>query len=646
MNTSTANVVTVNALPMATSTAAGVTTFCQGGNVVLNANTGTGLTYQWQKNGAVIPMATNPSYTANTSGAYTIVVTDGNNCMNSASTNVTVNPLPNTNISYVTPTTFCQGGNVVLSVPHVPNALYEWSRNGVTIPNAEMAHYVATTSGNYSVEVLDVNLCYSESAATAVTVNTNPSPVITVNGNTNFCEGDSVQLTASGGLTYLWSTTSTNAAIWLRAGGFYTVTVSNGNCSATAAQQVSPRAVPPASIAAIGPLTFCRGSNVTLNANTGTGLTYQWQKNGSPVLGSTNSTFVTDTTGSYRVIVTGTNGCTTTTSALTVTSNPNPMARLTPSAPVTLCQGDSARFSISGGTTYLWSNNRTDTAFWVKTGGAYAVTVTDANGCTAYAANSLTINALPMATITAGGVTSVCPDDVVSLNAPVGAGYMYQWRRNGNAIGTSRVFNATTAGAYTVSVTDANGCKANSDTTKVIYFNRPTVGFTNSLQSGTGSVMNFTNTSSAGTVRWYFGDALNSTSTQTNPSFTYRSNGTYSVRLVVTNANGCSDSTAASVMITGARTGVNDLVEPLRINVFPNPFAESVQIEIENTTVNFGNNDKIMVTNALGQMVYQAVLNQKSMSVDTQNWSEGIYNVMIYSNGQMIPVKKVVKVVR
>jgi hypothetical protein len=647
VNTSTANVVTVNPLPTATSTAAGVTTFCQGGSVLLNANTGAGLMYQWKKNGTPIPNATTANYTANTSGGYTVVVTDANSCVSTSTANaVTVNPLPNTNITSATATTFCQGGNVVLNVPATPNTVYVWQRNGIIIPNASNANYVATTSGNYAVSITDANSCSAASSATTVTVVVNPSPAITVNGNTNFCDGDSVQLTASGGATYLWSTASTNPSIWVRAGGLYSVVVSNGICSATTAQQVSPRALPTASVSAIGPLTFCRGQNVTFNANTGAGLSYQWQRNGISVLGSTSSTFVADTTGNYQVIVRGSNGCTASSSAMAVTSNPNPTARLTPSTPIAFCQGDSARMSISGGATYLWSNNRTDTAFWVKTGGAYAVTVTDANGCTAYAANTVTVNALPMATITAGGVTSVCPDDVVSLNAPVGTGYMYQWRRNGNAIGTNRVFNATTAGAYTVNVTDANGCKANSDTTRVTIYSRPNVSFSNTIQSGTGSVVNFTNTSSAGTVRWYFGDALNSTSTQANPTFWYKSNGTYSVRLVVTNANGCSDSTAASVLITGVRTGVNDLVEPLKIKVYPNPFAESVQIEIENATVQFGNNDKIMVTNAVGQTVHQAVLNQKVMSLDTQDWSEGIYQVMIYTNGQMIPVKKVVKVIR
>jgi Ig-like domain CHU_C associated/PKD domain/Secretion system C-terminal sorting domain len=281
--------------------------------------------------------------------------------------------------------------------------------------------------------------------------------------------------------------------------------------------------------------------------------------------------------------------------------------------------------------------------------GNYYVAQTLGGGCEGgRSAVAVTVNPLPTATITAGGATSICPDDVVSLSANTGTGFTYQWRRNAGAISgaTNRTFSAVTAGAYSVGVTDANGCKATSAETTVTIFSRPSVSFTSSMQAGTGSILNFTNTSSAGTVRWYFGDALNSTTTTANPTFWYNANGTYSVRLVVTNANGCSDSTSTSIIVTGVRTGVNDLVEPLLIKVYPNPFAETVQIEIENANVTFSNNDKVLVTNALGQVVHQAVLNQKIMSLDTQNWSEGMYQVVIYTNGQRIPVQKVVKVAR
>jgi PKD repeat protein len=650
--TSVASVVTVNPVPTATISAAS-TQICQGGTLVLNANTGTGLTYQWQKEGAPIANATNSNYTATSVGGYTVIVTNTSGCsQTSAVTTITVNPLSAgaATVTYATPTSFCQGSNVVLNANTGASLRYTWQNNGVTIPNATGSTYIATTSGVITVVILDVNSsCTANSTPITVTVNPIPTPIISANANTAICQGDTVRLTASGGANYSWSNGLTNATIGATSAGNYTVTVTSAaNCSATATQQVTVRALPTAAVTSTTPMTFCLGGNVTLNANTGSGFTYQWQNNGSSILGATNPSYMTNAAGSYRVIVTGGNGCVSTSTANAVIVNALPTPVFTPSGVIAICQGDSARVQIAGGTSYAWSDNSTGTSIWAKAAGPYMVTVTDANGCVATASKSLTINALPTATITAGGVTSVCPDDVVSLSANAGTGLMYQWRRNAGAItgATNRTFTAVTAGAYSVGVTDANGCKATSAETTITIFSRPTVSFTSSTQAGTGSVMNFTNTSSAGTVRWYFGDALNSTSTVANPTFWYKANGTYSVRLVVTNANGCSDSTSASIIVTGVRTGVNDLVEPLLIKVYPNPFAETVQIEIENANVIFSNNDKVLVTNALGQVVHQAVLNQKVMSLDTQDWSEGMYNVMIYTNGQMIPVKKVVKVAR
>jgi hypothetical protein len=90
----------------ASITAAGNTTFCQGGSVVLNANTGTGLTYQWRNNGNNIAVATNASYTATTAGAYSVVVNSSPTCSaTSAATNVAVNNPSTAAIS----ASICQG---------------------------------------------------------------------------------------------------------------------------------------------------------------------------------------------------------------------------------------------------------------------------------------------------------------------------------------------------------------------------------------------------------------------------------------------------------------------------------------------------------------------------------------------------------
>jgi hypothetical protein len=81
--------VTSNPLPTATITAGGPTTFCAGGSVVLNANTGAGLTYQWKKYANNIGGATNASYTAAVAGKYKCTVTNANGC-SKASNAITV----------------------------------------------------------------------------------------------------------------------------------------------------------------------------------------------------------------------------------------------------------------------------------------------------------------------------------------------------------------------------------------------------------------------------------------------------------------------------------------------------------------------------------------------------------------------------
>ncbi|MBV9963583.1 MAG: T9SS type A sorting domain-containing protein [Parafilimonas sp.] len=74
-NTSNAIKVTVNALPAATITPSGTVDFCPPDSVVLQANTGAGLTYQWTKNNVNINGATSPTFTATQGGSYRVIVT-------------------------------------------------------------------------------------------------------------------------------------------------------------------------------------------------------------------------------------------------------------------------------------------------------------------------------------------------------------------------------------------------------------------------------------------------------------------------------------------------------------------------------------------------------------------------------------------
>ncbi|MBD1398985.1 S8 family serine peptidase [Pontibacter sp. JH31] len=155
--------VTTTAAPatVAAITPAGPAEFCVGGSVVLNANTGSGLSYTWRKDGKMIENATAATYEATASGNYTVTVTAANGCpQTSQAVAVTVNPLPPTAVSISKNFGFgiCPGQDFTLELRAETGGqsegyTYQWTRNGAPIANAAGATYMASTSGNYTVSV-------------------------------------------------------------------------------------------------------------------------------------------------------------------------------------------------------------------------------------------------------------------------------------------------------------------------------------------------------------------------------------------------------------------------------------------------------------------------------------------------------------
>ncbi|MFN8415537.1 MAG: Ig-like domain-containing protein [Cytophagaceae bacterium] len=232
--------VTVNPAPTATVTTTTSTTFCQGGSVVLSANTGTGLTYQWRNGTSNIASATGSSYTATTAGSYNVVVSSGNCSATSTNTTVTVNALPTATITAGGTTTFCQGGSVVLSANTGTSLTYQWRNGTSNIASATGATYTATTAGSYNVVVSSGN-CSATSTNTTVTVNAPISVSVTPNGIQTLIPSQPITLTATTsatGVTYTWyngtSVVGSNSAtLSVTTAGNYSVQITNGTCQAT-----------------------------------------------------------------------------------------------------------------------------------------------------------------------------------------------------------------------------------------------------------------------------------------------------------------------------------------------------------------------------------------------------------------------------
>jgi hypothetical protein len=356
----------------ATVTPVGSASVCQGNTVLLNANSGSGFSYQWINANGAIPNATSSSFTVNTSGAYRAVITNIKGCVDtSASVNVSINPLPTATATAASATTFCLSGSVAINANTGTGLTYQWRNASGNITGATNASYTANATGAYKVVVTNSNGCVDSSSAVSVTVNSLPTATATAATATTFCQGGNVLINANTGtgLTYQWRNASgnitgaTNATYTANTTGAYKVVVTNSNgcVDSSTAVSVTVNPLPTATATAATATTFCQGGSVAINANTGIGLIYQWRNANGNITGATNASYTANATGAYRVVVTNTNNCSDTSLPIQVTAHPRP----TPGS----IAGDTSNLNTNIPYVYTITPQTNHTYNWVVTNG-------------------------------------------------------------------------------------------------------------------------------------------------------------------------------------------------------------------------------------------------------------------------------------
>lgn len=162
--------ITVNTLPTAVVTSGGPTHFCTGGSVLLSANTGIGLSYQWRKNNVAQSGAINPDYTATTTANYKVIVTNQSGCTKASNTIAVTGP-PKTGITVTGSLDLCPGDSVKLEAIVASGNTYQWKKNNLNISGATDYFYFATTAGDYKVKITDVWGCSKTTGIKTVTEN-------------------------------------------------------------------------------------------------------------------------------------------------------------------------------------------------------------------------------------------------------------------------------------------------------------------------------------------------------------------------------------------------------------------------------------------------------------------------------------------
>ncbi len=319
------------------------------------------------------------------------------------------------------------------------------------------------------------------------------------------CQGDSLQLNASGGSSVVWSTGAPTNSIYVTNPGTYVAVISHSSCATT--YDTFYVSTSPASFDTVQQ-SICSGDSLLW------GSTYRFT---AGYYGDTLHGQSITGCDSIRVV------------NLTVTTPPFSTGT------IFICQGDSAQI----GSQYYY------------TAGVYNDTLTTSTGCDSLINYTLVVNPTPTVTFTA---TSQCEGDSNLFNntSTIGAGTITGWQwsygdgNNSTQFDKNHLYNG--AGNYTVRLiaTSDSGC-VDSASMAITVYALPVVSYT-TQDVCEGTTTNFNNTTTGAVAyNWKFGDG--NTSTNTNGTNQYGGYGTYTTWLIATSQDGCVDSATQVVNV-------------------------------------------------------------------------------------------------
>ena len=477
------------------------------------------------------------------------------------------------------------------------------------------------TGGVYSVAITTPAGC---SLDDTVTVNLFANAVAQLGNDTTFCLGVGHLLdggTAPLGTTYQWNTGATSQIVVVTSPGTYYVTVTSPQgCPAEDSINLN---ILPAPVVNLGPdRTEC--GPITLDA-LNPGNTFTWS-NGSP-----NQTIPVTTTGTYSVTVTNSLGCPST-DIVNITMAVPPTVALGPNQ--TLCFGQTLTLDAGNpGSNYVWSSGSTNQTINVLNAGTYIVNVTNpSTGCVA--SDTVLIEASPL-TVSLGPDRVICPGETVTLDAgAIPTGYLWST----GAI--TQTIQVTTAGTYSVQVSDNLGCVLNDDII-LTTGTAPTAGYsTNGNNLPLFTPMTFTDASTNGAVSWFWDFGDGNTSTLQNPTHTYLAMGAFNVCLTV--SNGTCTNTFCDITTINAPV---DIVDPLfdgSVQLYPNPNNGQFSLDFDLAKAT---DLEISVISLTGQTVYAKSLRGVRFhheAIEMNDVASGMYFVRIISNKGAEMIQKII----
>lgn len=587
------------------------------------------LTYSWNTS----PVQTDSVAVSLCAGTYYVTVTDSNQC--SVTDSVTINETPQNQLTFTTVNSRCAvacNGMATVSSTGTAPFTYIWASGDTT------ATVDSLCAGDYVAIVIDNLGCFVTDTVTIT--DDAPLPIVFTNQNSSCngnCDGQSsATITGLTGLTYSWSTGSTNAGVDSLCPGTYTVTVTDSlGCVSTGSTDI---VVQPVILNFTSSSPTCHGlCDGTASINPVGTPPFQWIWS----TGDTTSLALSGLcAGSYSVSITDSSGCTGNESfILTEPVAINYSTTFTDATCAGLCDGQATIIASGNGTlTYQWNTNpvQTDSAATGLCYGFTSFTITDTNNCSV-TDSVLIFEPFPI-TIGNSMLPISCTGDCDGFIHIIPSGgtpsYTYLWS---TGVTFDSMINLC-PGTYTVTVTDANQCTATTSYTLTdpdpisITFN---VVNASCVGCNDGSI---TASASGGTPPY---DYLYTSLSIFDSTATNLLSGYY--ELCVQDLHNCIQCDSVFVDIS---TGINVLSSSVDdIRIYPNPFTDFAYLRINskdalNTTLKFYD-----VTGREVQLPFEQITTSDTdrlYRINNNNMKPGLYYVRVLSGNEIIGVGKFV----
>ncbi len=573
------------------SVTANVPSICEGGTVNLNGSISPGYInpqFQWQQssdNGStwsdiVGATSLNTSVASAPAGTkYRLLAAEQGNIgigycrIASSPVALTVYAFPKLTLptTSTTPLEYCVGTSIDLTdFSSTPTSTFTWQLNNTAIGlnqtngTGQVPVFTATNMGNSPITGTftvsgSANGCTSQSQTFSVVIK--PKPIVTLGADQAICVGNSVNLTAvaSGGTpsyTYSWDNISNNNAsqtVSPSATTIYNVTVTDAKgCKATDDLKVTVNQAPSfTSLTKTDAICYGQPNGTITVTGSGTApLQYRLDNNAY----QNSNVFNAVAAGTYTVTIKDANGCMA--SKTVIVNQPNPMSVDVVVKNVSCFNGTDGAITVnvSGGIfpySYSWSDGTTDTnSILGRPAGTYTLTVKDEKGCTT---TTQAVIEEPIQISITGNVVHVTCNGGIDGKIDITAKSItdiksYEWKNSkGTVIATTEDVEKLTADTYTVTVTDADGCKLITNYTikEPAAISVSTTVTNTTCFGGNDGKITISASGGTSTLQYALCSGSNCTSFGANQTANLFSNltiGTYRIRVI--DANGCSTITS------------------------------------------------------------------------------------------------------